>query len=296
MDTMRPKQISSISYAKLIFVLFFFAQSVSPTPKGFFWEVTTQKGKLYLLGSIHLGKEGILPLDTNWENAFKSCSNLVVEVNTKKINPFRILKLAYFQDSTTLENVLPPEIFAKVDSMFAIHKIPKSTFNKFRPWFALTNLMNLEYSNLDFKADFGIDQYFLGKADSTKKIIELESFEEQIQFMENLFDKHPRTYFEYFIDEMKNTQSNIQDLFEGWKNGNDSLVAQLIFESIPDDTIGNQFSDILITQRNKKMLEKIYGFINNGGCYFIIVGTGHLIGQEGIIQSLKELGFEVKRK
>lgn len=294
---MRQKKIFYTNYAKLLLVLLLFAQDVnSAPPKGFFWEVTTQNSKLYLLGSIHLGKEEIFPLDTNWENAFKSCSNLVVEVNTKKINPFKILKLAYFQDSTTLEHILPPEIFAKVDSIFTIYKIPKSTFNKFKPWFALTNIMNLEYSNLDFRADFGIDQYFLGKVDSTKKIIELESFEEQIQFMESLFAEHPRAYFEYLIDELKNTQNNINDLFEAWKNGNDSVVAQLIFDFIPADAVGKQFSDILITQRNKKMLEKIHNFISNGGCYFIVVGAGHLIGRNGIIENLKESGFKVERK
>lgn len=296
MDMRKQKKISYANYVKLIFILFFIAQSLNSAPKGFFWEVTTQKGKLYLLGSIHLGKEGIFPLDTNWESAFKNCSNLVVEVNIKKVNPFKILKLAYFQDSATLESILSPEIFAKLDSMFAIHKISKSTFNKFKPWFALTTLMNLEYSNLDFRADFGIDQYFLAMADSTKKIIELESFDEQIQFMESLFAEHPRTYFEYFINEIENTRNNIQELFEAWKNGNDSLITQLIFDSIPNDTIGRQFSDILIARRNRKMLEKIHNFISYGGCYFIVVGTGHLIGQDGIIQNLKESGFKVERK
>lgn len=296
MNMMKRKKMFYVNYVKLIFVVFSIAQSLNSAPKGFFWEVTTQKGKLYLLGSIHLGKEEIFPLDTNWENAFKSCSNLVVEVNTKKINPFKILQLAYFQDSTTLETILPPEIFIKLDSIFAIHKIPKSTFNKFKPWFALTNLMNLEYSNLDFRADFGIDQYFLAIADSTKKIIELESFEEQIQFMESLFVEHPRIYFEYLIDEMKNTKNNIQDLFEAWKNGNDSLVTQLVSDSIPDDTTGKQFYDIMITRRNRKMLEKIHNFISNGGCYFIVVGTGHLVGRDGIIKHLKESGLKVERK
>ncbi len=296
MATMKLAKKCYKTYINLIILIQLCYCIGNSAPKGFFWEVTTPKSKIYLLGSIHLGKKELFPLDTNWENAFESCTNLVVEINTKRINPFTILKFAYFHDTTTLEKILPGDIFAKIDSIFSAHNISKSTFNKFKPWFALTNLVNLEYSNLDFEADLGIDQYFLKRSDSTKKIIEFESFEEQIQFMEQLFSKHPRLYFEYFFNEIESTQKNISELFDAWEDGNDSLLAQLISNSIPNDSTGKEFSEIMITQRNKKMVEKVRNFINDGGCYFIVVGAGHLVGKDGIVQSLKESGFKVERK
>jgi hypothetical protein len=43
------------------------------------------------------------------------------------------------------------------------------------------------------------------------------------------------------------------------------------------------------------MTSKIQGYLNSGGTYFVIVGSGHLIGERGVVELLKAKGYEVEQ-
>ena len=47
-------------------------------------------------------------------------------------------------------------------------------------------------------------------------------------------------------------------------------------------------------ERNRLWLPKIQGYIQQGGV-FIVVGLGHLIGEQGLIQTLSEKGYKISR-
>jgi hypothetical protein len=51
----------------------------------------------------------------------------------------------------------------------------------------------------------------------------------------------------------------------------------------------------LFDERNIKMTSKIQGYLNSGGTYFVIVGSGHLIGERGVVELLKAKGYEVEQ-
>ena len=48
----------------------------------------------------------------------------------------------------------------------------------------------------------------------------------------------------------------------------------------------------LFTDRNKAMTKKIVGFLKTEGTYFVIVGAGHLVGEDGIVELLKAKKFK----
>ena len=39
------------------------------------------------------------------------------------------------------------------------------------------------------------------------------------------------------------------------------------------------------------MVDKIEGFLENDEIYFVVVGAGHLVGENGIINLLEEKGY-----
>ena len=44
----------------------------------FLWKITSNAGEVYLLGSIHLAKPDMYPLDARIEEAFRASDNVVV--------------------------------------------------------------------------------------------------------------------------------------------------------------------------------------------------------------------------
>jgi uncharacterized protein YbaP (TraB family) len=50
----------------------------------------------------------------------------------------------------------------------------------------------------------------------------------------------------------------------------------------------------MITKRNYTMAEKVAALIDGGGTHFVVVGAGHLIGDEGLVRLLgKDNRFRV---
>ena len=52
----------------------------------------------------------------------------------------------------------------------------------------------------------------------------------------------------------------------------------------------------LFTDRNLTMADKIARFLETESSYFVLVGAGHLIGDDGIVALLKEKEFSVERQ
>jgi uncharacterized protein YbaP (TraB family) len=52
----------------------------------------------------------------------------------------------------------------------------------------------------------------------------------------------------------------------------------------------------LFYARNNKMTVKIDDMLKQQGSTFVVVGSGHLIGEKGIVIALKEKGYDVERR
>jgi uncharacterized protein YbaP (TraB family) len=50
-----------------------------------------------------------------------------------------------------------------------------------------------------------------------------------------------------------------------------------------------------MTDRNRNMTKKIASYLRSGGCVFVVVGAGHLVGELGIVELLRKEGFTVEQ-
>jgi uncharacterized protein YbaP (TraB family) len=78
-------------------------------------------------------------------------------------------------------------------------------------------------------------------------------------------------------------------------------MARLLFkDAVEDYPAFSEIYDSLIYERNRQMTSKINAMLKRKSAekmfYFVVVGTGHLIGEKGIVKALKEKGYEVKRR
>ena len=51
----------------------------------------------------------------------------------------------------------------------------------------------------------------------------------------------------------------------------------------------------MIKDRNINMVKKMEGFFNENGVYAIAVGSLHFFGEDGIVNIMKNKGYEVTR-
>jgi uncharacterized protein YbaP (TraB family) len=65
---------------------------------------------------------------------------------------------------------------------------------------------------------------------------------------------------------------------------------------LDEDESFQEVHEILIMTRNHKMVEKIEGFLKSDNNYFVVVGSGHVVGKEGIISLLREKGYAITQE
>ncbi|MGQ9820079.1 MAG: TraB/GumN family protein [Candidatus Kapaibacteriales bacterium] len=281
-------------FFKFLF-LFTFFHNLNIFSKGFFWEAENETSKIYLFGSIHISKKATYPLDSIVESKFTNCGNLVVEMNLVNVDPVKLAVKTKFADTTTLYASLPKQYIPFFDSTFKVFNIPKFLYKKFKPWFAMLTLMNLELTKNSNDAEIGIDMYFLKRVDTTKKVIELESFDEQADFLETIYNEYPEEFLSYFTNEINKTRQNFDTLFNAWVNGDYDLILNLTNVINAESKFEKSFVDLFINRRNEAMAEKLEKLSRENNCLFVVVGAGHLVGDDGIVNLLRKRGFKVKR-
>lgn len=290
---MRKKHLFILKYIfSLTLFLFVSCSSTKESSTGqkhFFWEVKSEKSTVYLMGSIHVAKKEIYPLDSIIESAFSASNYLAVEFDLKTVDPFKVLKLSTYGDEQTLKDNIDSVSYQKIKAAFEKIGIPESVFNKYKPWFAALNLVLLDLASSGYNPDAGIDVYFLDKAKiQKKKILELESFEEHIALMDTLIQLYGNSFIEYTLKDLEETKTQVDYLFKIWSKGDVKAMEEYINSIISGDKVYQDMFYLLNDKRNYNMHKRIKEYLEQPGTYFVVVGSAHLVGKNGLVNLLSK--------
>ena len=80
--------------------------------------------------------------------------------------------------------------------------------------------------------------------------------------------------------------ADAEKMIAAYLSQDDANLYKLILESDDSEAFMKQF----LTKRNQNMLKKIQTFVASGST-FIVVGAGHLSGNDGLVALLKKAGY-----
>ena len=292
------KLFSVVSALVLASSLLFVQEAFCQPQKSFLWKIQSDANRVYVLGSLHFAKKEMYPLRQEIENAFDQSDFLVVEANVNDIGRVDVQKLmesALYPGNDTLEKHVSPEIYERVKKEIGGLGLPPELINKQKPWFLAMTLEALESIKLGLDPKFGIDLYFLLKAEGKKKILELESLDYQISLLSGLSDREQELLLLYTLKDFDTMEQELDKMIQAWTSGDVKVMESLMTKSVSEDRRFSFVLEKLIYERNKKMASKIKDFLKAKETYFIIVGAGHLVGNEGIIELLKRDGYRVEQ-
>ncbi|MCM3633336.1 TraB/GumN family protein [Paenibacillus camelliae] len=274
--------------------------------KGYFWKVEKDGVEVHLLGSVHLGDAGMYPLRDEIEEAFDNADHLVVEVNTAQAPDEKVAKeiaaLQTFTDGTTLKDHVSAETYSRIQQFLTDLGLETNAYDTFKPWAVHLDMINYEAVVAGYQGGLGIDMYYLNRAlAANKPILELESYMLQL----NIFDGYSKELQEQQVNEVLDSiygvevtsateEPALDVLIDLWVRGDDAGLEELVAAMKKESP---EMYKSVLTDRHPGMIEKIEGYLNNekNESYFIITGYLHMLGEEGLVNLLKEKGYTVTR-
>jgi uncharacterized protein YbaP (TraB family) len=272
------------------------------------WEVTgaaldSRGVSIQLFGSLHVGKPEFYPLHAFIEEAFRSADHLVFEIDpTSATDPqtaIMMQKRGMLPAGQTLQSVVSPEAYASLQQVLEGMGLPIAGVNNLKPWMVALMLTNLQVSSLGYSALDGLEMYFTTRKSPQSDILELESIEQQLAMLDAL---DPEMFLGYSLEDLQNSAEELGSMVRAWRCADQQALADFLFDdfahtenqSAAEQAMLDELHEHLFAERNVVMTDGIEQFIRTGkGAYFVVVGSGHLLGPDSVVELLRAKGYQV---
>ena len=268
----------------------------------FFWQVEKGDVEVSLCGSVHLMKPEVYPLREEIEQAFENADALVLEFDINQIDLTKLQELissqGLFQGEESLEDVLAAEYYAKLGKELAEYRYQIESVKNQKPWYMTMTLSSLRVSELGYTAEGGTDLYFAQRAQGQKEILQLETAEAQFELLSSMPDSLQIEYLQEVIDQREEFNQQTEELMQSWIDGDEETMYRLMNEELKGKPELADYYDKIFTERNIVMTDKIEKYLEGETekKYFVVAGSGHFLGEDGIVSLLRERGYTVTRK
>jgi uncharacterized protein YbaP (TraB family) len=261
------------------------------------WKVQKDKSVIYLGATCHILRETDYPLPPEFGKAYKASEIVVFEADIGKLQDpsmqRKLLAQAMYADGSTIDKHLSAQAYDKLSEYCQSNNIPLQAFKQFKPSILIVTLETMELMKLGVTQQ-GVDLFFYGLANKDRKIVEgLETVEEQIDYIISMADGNEDDFVTYSINDMKTIKQQFEVLINAWRKGDAEKLNELMVTELKAKL--PKLYKKLVTDRNSKWFPLIEAYMNTPQTEFILVGAGHLVGPEGIIEVLKKKGYTVEK-
>ena len=272
--------------------------SVEQSTKNCLWSIQNQSNKIYLLGSIHVLKQETYPLDAAIEKAYAGSERIIFETDIAAMQDpamqAKMLELGMYAAEQNLFENIARDTRQQLEKKMSALGLPLEAFSRFKPWFVALTLTTLELQRLGYNLQYGIDVYFFGKARSGgKEIGFLEPPEYQIDLLGNMANKDQNDFLKQTLKDLELIGELAGDLVNSWKSGNADKLHELLHRSFKDYP---NLNDRLLIQRNRKWVKEVEAAMRQNKNVLFVVGAGHLVGPESVVDLLRQNGHEVTQR
>jgi uncharacterized protein len=264
--------------------------------KSTLWEVKGSHNSVYLLGSIHVLPASAYPLHPAMQKALDDSQRIVFEVDLNTVSQQAVLhefeEVGVYPPGDNLEHHVSPETIKLVKEVLARLGISYEKARRFKPAL-LGELITSRYTELaGFREDLGVDRYFYSQAKNSRKpVLGLETVRDQARVLSS-DDATGEAHLVEAIASLPAAKAILDELVIAWKAGRINTLDRLLNQDEWNDP--KSFKSMFL-QRNQKWLPQIERFLQSDGNYLVIVGSGHLVGDHGLVRTLQEQGYRVKQ-
>ena len=261
------------------------------------WKAQKGNSIVYLGGTFHILRETDYPLPPEFDKAYKASEIVVFETDIGKLQDpatqQMLLTKAMYADGSTIDQHMSAKAYGELSAYCEANGIPLMAFSRFKPSMLIVTLTLMEFMKLGVTQQ-GVDMFFYELASKDKKVVEgLETVDEQLDYVVSMADGNEDEFVTYSLKDLKNVKQQFKTLANAWRKGDVGKLDELMVAELK--TQQPKLYKKLITDRNRNWLPLIDANQKTPRTKFVLVGVGHLVGPDGIIEALKKKGYKVDK-
>lgn len=285
-------------FAFVLFLMLFFCNCDQLLAESSVWKAQKGNSTIFLGGTFHLLRDADYPLPPEFERAYQASDIIVLETDVGKLSdPLlreKLLQKAVYPDGSTIDSHLSPKVYAELRAYCEANGIPLQALVQLKPSMLMATVTLMELSRMGVSKQ-GVDQFYFAQAKKDgKSVEELETVDEQINYLVSLGDGNEDEFVAHSLEEMKRIGQQFETFVNAWRSGDAAKLGELMVSEMKASQ--PQLYRKLITDRNKNWLRSMEAYQKSRLTRFVLVGAGHLVGPDGIVEALKKKGYKVNKQ
>ncbi|WP_209329611.1 TraB/GumN family protein [Lunatimonas salinarum] len=280
--------IRAIGRVYLFFVLAFPAMGQT---QGVFWEISGNglSTPSYLMGTVHLLCEDEFELEGVLADKLAASRALVLEVDLDDPGlAIAMMSKMHNEGGESITDYLSEEEYGEIRTLLMERTgVDIGMLKRLRPFM----LMSLIYPSLLECETKSYESELMKLAKSSKAEIHgLESVDDQLSVFDQIpLEEQYRSFYEYAMD-LDKGREEFKKLIKAYREEDIEVLLKMVSES-PEY---RDYQEILLDNRNLNWIDPMGKWMKDGPVFFA-VGAGHLGGENGLIQLLKNEGYRLRR-
>lgn len=263
---------------------------------------------IYLFGSIHAADKSDLNFASYVMNAYNSSDYTAFEFDIVKYEKdlqkqIDDAKKLLNEDGSTLKDHVSEEQYNKIVNFLKEHNLYNSLYFSYKMVMIESLISSSTLKDAGLNQESGIDKYFINQSKKDKKeIFEIENSDFQMDLLADFSDELYLFMINDVIDNYDAEVEGLKKLYDAWKNGDYNSIIELAFDEYNYDTLTDhekemidEYTKTLLDNRNVNMTNIINDYFTNNKNVFVVVGIAHIIGDDGIVNQLSNMGYNVER-
>ncbi len=265
--------------------------------KPFLWDLTKDGKTVTLFGSLHVGKPDFYPVPDTLQKRFDLAKVLAVEADVTLPETQQVCsKLAATKES--LESVLSAEDFAALTGYIRAASIPENAIQNRKLWLVNLVVLGVELGQLGVDFSRGLDVVLLREAKHAKmRVVEVEGGATQCGVLAAASAAETKATMTRFLEAVRQNrmEKRLIEMMAAYRAGDGPELTRLVALDFGDTPEGLSARRRILDDRHPAMADKIDSYFKQSESHFVVIGVGHLFGENNLLDALAKKGIKSKR-
>ena len=260
------------------------------------WRVSDADSEIYLFGSVH-----VLKPTTEWrtgtlDDALTRADEIYFELpmtaEAQAASQSLIPQFGLNQPGQPLRGMLSTKENEQLVRVAGQYGLPAAQLDPLQPWLVSVTLSMMALQGQGYNPMSGVELTLAGEIDDSRERF-FETYADQFGFFAGLSRDIQVDFLTVTMEQIEENPTALDELVDAWAAGDVSALDQIFHDGMRETD--QEVYDVLILNRNVNWADQIETLMSGSGSAVIVVGAGHLVGENGVPNMLTERGYSVER-